>query len=155
MRTPNQHKLKKIQQHCRDISQSFEKLSLELSELVDEESGDETNKSDVKACQIPIAKIEDEVFEDLSCEEATRLATRVAKSSSEIVNKLFKPPSSKFKIGDTVKITNHYKGRYGDLYGKQGEIHKIGKSFILLKLEGIPVLQQRAEDNIEFVSRIE
>jgi hypothetical protein len=95
------------------------------------------------------------VFEDLSCEEATRLATRVAKSSSEIVNKLFKPPSSKFKIGDTVKITNHYKGRYGDLYGKQGEIHKIGKSFILLKLEGIPVLQQRAEDNIEFVSRIE
>ena len=82
MRTPNQHKLKKIQQHCRDISQSFEKLSLELSELVDEESGDETNKSDVKACQIPIAKIEDEAFEDLSCEEATRLATRVAKSSS-------------------------------------------------------------------------
>ena len=59
--------------------------------------------------------------------------------------------SGNLKKGDKVRIINHYRGKFGDLYGKIGTIHEVGKAFIFIKIPNIPVLQQRIEGNLQLV----
>ena len=59
--------------------------------------------------------------------------------------------TSKFKKGDTVKIVNHHIGNIGDLFGKIGTVHTVGKAFIFISIPNIPLIQQRAESNLELV----
>ena len=75
---------------------------------------------------------------------------RVTVKRKERVN-LFDPPTNKFKVGDRVRITNNYSGKYGNLFGKIGKVHRIGTSFIFIEIPGIPEKQQRAECNLDLV----
>ena len=65
---------------------------------------------------------------------------------------LTEKPSGKLKKGDKVRVINHYRGKYGDLFGKIGIIHEVGKSFIFIKIPNIPVLQQRTEANLQLIA---
>ena len=59
--------------------------------------------------------------------------------------------TGEFEKGDKVKVTNHYRGKFGDLFGKVGTIQEVGKAFVFIKFPDIPVLQQRTEANIQLV----
>ena len=54
-----------------------------------------------------------------------------------------------------MKITNYHIEKYGNLYGKIGKVHTVGKSFIFINIPNIPVIQQRAESNLELVENRE
>ena len=173
-----QNKLKAIQNHCDEIANSFARISLELSDLLNEESSDTeievetppivvaeradisrveqkvkrtTNKAktppSVVAERADISRVEEKVKRTTN--KADKVFNKVKKTS---IN-LFKRPSNKFNQGDIVKINNHYQGKYGDLYSREGVVHKVGKSFIFVCIEGIPVLQQHAEENLVLISK--
>ena len=64
---------------------------------------------------------------------------------------LTKKPSGRIKEGDLVRVINHYRGRYGDLFGKIGTVKSVGKTFIFFDVKGIPTTQQRTEENLELI----
>ena len=146
-----QDKLKAIQHHCDEIANSFARISLELGDLLNEESSDTGIEVEtppiVVAERADISRVEEKVKRTTN--KADKVFNKVKKTS---IN-LFKRPSNKFNQGDIVKINNHYQGKYGDLYSREGVVHKVGKSFIFVRIEGIPVLQQRAEDNLVLISK--
>ena len=71
--------------------------------------------------------------------------------SSEIY--LTERPTDKFKKGDTIRIVNYHIERYGDLFGKTGIVHTVGKACIFINIPNIPVLQQRTESSLELVDK--
>ena len=75
---------------------------------------------------------------------------RLTIKRKERVN-LFNTPTNKFKVGDRVRINNNYSGKYGNLFGSIGRVHKIGTSFVFIEIPGIPEKQQRAECNLDLV----
>ena len=75
---------------------------------------------------------------------------RLTIKRKERVN-LFNTPRNKFKVGDRVRINNNYSGKYGNLFGRIGRVHKIGTSFVFIEIPGIPEKQQRAECNLDLV----
>jgi hypothetical protein len=56
-----------------------------------------------------------------------------------------------FQIGDTVAVTNNYKGNYG----RQGKISKITKTQVAIKFPNSPRQVYKKKTNIRFISRDE
>ena len=149
----NSEHLKKIQDYCNELSNTFAKLSLEIGELVD------ANEGGTESQVLPSAVIS-AVEEHIEAAEAVKQAiapvktsnkTRKLKNNKPKLLHLFKSPSGEFQVGYRVRITNHYKGRYGDLFNKIGKVESVGKSFIFFRLPNIPVLQQRSARNLQLI----
>lgn len=145
-------KLKTIQKYCNELSTTFARLSLELGELINEE--DRSVASDTASLPTAPTQIEFDNVSNISVERPTKVdRTSEIKHIKKKQIHLFKQPTDKFQVGDIVKINNHYKGKFGDLYGREATVEKIGTSFVFIRVPGISVLQQRAESNLLFVSR--
>ena len=145
-----QEKLKRIQNYCDDLSNTFARLSLELGELIEDEIEVGDKNPDTIPSTTTATKIDDSSFSDASLEDADPQYKRRTQAKA---NTLFKKSPVKFQEDDIVRINNHYKGKYGDLFGREGIVRNVGKSFVFVKVKGIPVVQQRAENNLLFVSR--
>ena len=109
----NSEHLKKIQDYCNKLSNTFVKLSLEIGELVD------ANEGGTESQVLPSAVIS-AVKEHIEAAEAVKQAIAPAKTSNKTrklknnkpkLLRLFKSPSGEFQVGDRVRITNRYKGR--------------------------------------------
>ena len=149
--TKQQQHIKNIQSYCEDLSKTFSKLSLEFEELSKVNSEADSIEAIPSAV---ISRVENNVH------AASDILKRTERSNSRPTKErrikpinLFGQPTSRFQEGDTVRIKNHYKGKFGDLFGKEGVVTNVGKSFIFLEIPGIPVIQQRSEGNLELVSR--
>ena len=130
--------MKRIQNYCDDLSNIFARLSLELGELIEVKIEVRDTNPDTIPSTTTATKIDDTSFSDASLEDTDPQYKR--RTEAKKVNTLFKKPSAKLQEGDIVRINNHYKGKYGDLFGRVGVVLDVGKSFVFVRVKGIPVV---------------
>ena len=99
-----------MQQYCEDISKRSERLSLELGDLIDDEASGSIDPRR-KWPPIAAAKVENDFNSEANLEEVRNsingLIRRKKKATSKPIN-FFKQASNILRVGDIVKINNHY-----------------------------------------------
>ena len=166
-----QRRLDDVQQLSKDINNLKIELSNEINKievkrvryttkLLDRDIKQEGDKEGIKATDVNCVegniinyerKIKNLYIKSRESKSESQLESKQESKKGKQKIKLKERPTNKFKKGNKARVKNHYKGKYGDLFGKIGTVEEVGKSFIFLNFPGIPVLQQRSEINLELV----
>ena len=132
-------RLNLIQEKVEELTSSLKELRLEAKGIIDELNEERNSGSVPVVAQAVPSK--------------PKKAKKVRSFKKQI--SLFAALSGKFQEGDIVVVTNHYKNKHGDLFGREGKAIKVGRSFIFFEVPGIEGTHQRSEENLDLVRREE